>query len=845
MVCRALSLMSTDRSDDISPQFFTDLESLFEGLSTLTTPCLLAGDFNVRLDRPGTPSCVQFNDLLAAYGLRQHVDEPTHQRGGTLDAVVSSADLEPTNIRVIDVGVSDHSLVQWSLDIPVSNVPVYVTRERRMWKTFDKEKFRSELLSSCLCEPADTAEICEQLSSDDLVGKYNKTVAEILDRLAPTTSSTVRVRPRSDPWFDDECRAAKRHARRLERRCKRWKSVYARNAWIKALHNSHGLAEKKRCSFWKSKVDEQSDARSTWKVVDDILLRDQPKSTDTSLSANDLADFFDKKISDIRSATENAPPPTFTDNPSGVEFQSFTPLSIDDTLRLIKDAPMKQCASDPLPTWLLKDCADLFAPYIKRIINESLTSGYVPTGFKQAYITPILKKPGLDENVAANYRPVSNLSVLSKLLERAVSRQLNGHLISSGLFPSHQSAYRKPLSTETILARVCSDLFTRLDNGDCATIAFLDLSAAFDTVDSEILLSRLSKSFGIGSSALMWIRSYLEDRSEYVSFNGKQSPTRKVKFGVPQGSVLGPLLFVLYTADLQNIAQQHSVYSHYYADDSQFYIFSRPTEAGTSEQQLLACLDDVAQWMCSNRLSLNPAKTQFMRCATPRRLGQLSESPITFCGETITPVKSVRNLGVIIDCSLTFQLHISKVVSSCFYQLRRLKSCLSSLPFDTAKTIMNCFVISRIDYCNSLLAGVPQYSIDRLQRVMNAAARMLWGAGPRAHVSGLLRQLHWLRVQQRIDYKLCLLVYKARHGMAPGYLSELCRPVADNPSQIKTRSATRGNLNIPSTDTKFGDRAFATAGMRAWNRLPAAIRPMDISLGTFKNKLKSHYFNIN
>jgi hypothetical protein len=297
-------------------------------------------------------------------------------------------------------------------------------------------------------------------------------------------------------------------------------------------------------------------------------------------------------------------------------------------------------------------------------------------------------------------------------MERAVSRQLNNHLNSTGLFPSQQSAYRKNHSTETVLARVCSDLFTRLDDGDSSTMAFLDLSAAFDTVDKQILLRRLSTSFGIHGSALEWLDSYLDNRTEFVLFNGMQSPVRTVRYGVPQGSVLGPLLFVLYTADLQHIARQHGIMSHYYADDSQLYVFSKPTEAGSAESQLLICLNDIAQWMQSNRLSLNPAKTQFMRCATPRRLRQLSQAPIQFCGESISPVSSVKNLGVTIDCCLTFQPHISRVVSSCFYQLRRLKSSLKSLPFDVAKTIINSFVISRIDYCNCLLAGAPHNTLS-------------------------------------------------------------------------------------------------------------------------------------
>ena len=157
-----------------------------------------------------------------------------------------------------------------------------------------------------------------------------------------------------------------------------------------------------------------------------------------------------------------------------------------------------------------------------------------------------------------------------------------------------------------------------------------------------------------------------------------------------------------------------------------------------------------------------------MWCATSRCQGQLSTAPIEFCGEKIRPETSVRNLGVTVDSALTFQPHISSVVSSCFYQLRWMKTSLKLLPFHIARTVVNCFIISRIDYWNSLLAGSPQCALNRLQRVMNAAARLICHSGWRTSVSDLLRdRLHWLRVPERIKYKLCLLVYKAVHGTAP------------------------------------------------------------------------------
>jgi len=239
-------------------------------------------------------------------------------------------------------------------------------------------------------------------------------------------------------------------------------------------------------------------------------------------------------------------------------------------------------------------------------------------------------------------------------------------------------------------------------------------------------------------------------------------------------------------------------------------------------------------------LCLNPSKSQFMRCATAHRLEQLDDSPISLCGVLITPGTSVRNLGVVMDSSLSFLSHINHVISSSFCLLRRIKCSIKALPFDTAKSLVNSFVIIRIDYCNRLLTTLPNYALDRLQRVMNAAARMPCGAGKYSRVAGLIRdRLHWLPVQaQHIQFKLCLMMYKAMHGLAPAYLFELC---ASSYVEGRSRSSARGDLVVQRTRTKFGGRAFVVAGPVAWNRLPCSVRNSP-SLESFKTALKTFFF---
>jgi len=208
------------------------------------------------------------------------------------------------------------------------------------------------------------------------------------------------------------------------------------------------------------------------------------------------------------------------------------------------------------------------APFLSHLFSQSLQQGIVPAASKSAYIHPLLKKPSLDSADVKNYRPISNLKVISKLLERLVTSQLMAYLSDNKLLPDHQSAYHVFCSTETVIARVLSDILTALDSRDIAALALLDLSAAFDTVDHSILLLRLQRSFGLNGSALAWFTSYLCQRQQHVSLCHIVASTQ---FGVPQGSVLSPILFVLYTADVVHLVEQHGFRVHHYADNTQCY----------------------------------------------------------------------------------------------------------------------------------------------------------------------------------------------------------------------------------------------------------------------------------
>jgi hypothetical protein len=234
---------------------------------------------------------------------------------------------------------------------------------------------------------------------------------------------------------------------------------------------------------------------------------------------------------------------------TGTVLQDFTSLVPEDVIRLVKISPASSCELDPLPTHLLRKCIAPLAVSISTIINRSLSSGYVSPGLKHALVNSLLKKPGLDKEDIANYRPVSNTPFLSKLIERAVAWQLLEQ--ANNFLPERQFAYRANYSTETSLMCLFDDLLRTADDGNATVLLFLDLSTAFDTIDHRVLLERLSGG-GVRGIALKWFESYLYERTQSVTIGGELSEPVALEGGVPQGSVLGPLLFLVFTASLSD-----------------------------------------------------------------------------------------------------------------------------------------------------------------------------------------------------------------------------------------------------------------------------------------------------
>ena len=471
----------------------------------------------------------------------------------------------------------------------------------------------------------------------------------------------------------------------------------------------------------------------------------------------------------------------------------------------------------------------------------------LPDEFKKAIVTPLIKKSSLPPNDLKNYRPVSGLGFISKLVERVVASQLNDHVSLNGLENVRQSAYKLGHSTESALLSIKNDVHLAFAKGEATAVVLLDQSAAFDTIDHDTLLNSLNSWFGVSGVVLDWFKSYLSDRVQCIKIGSILSDAKKLLYGVPQGSVLGPILFSLYTTPLSKVIQNHPGISfQFYADDTQLYVHLTHKNVASALDKLSHCLEDVKRWLSTNKLKLNPDKTEFIVFGSKSQREKLNQSfPVNILGNLISPTDAVRNLGVWFDSDFSFSCHVRKVCKACFAHVRDLKRLRGHLTHEATLMAANALVGSRLDYCNSLFRGLSALDLRKLQCVQNSLARIVANTTKYSHITPVRKALHWLPIKYRSIFKTAMLVYKFLHSGNPKYFEPFLIP---RHSAYNTRRSQSDGifLEVPHFGSIFKSRkhfglSFAYDAPMIWNDLPDEVRSAN-SLASFRSKLKSYLF---
>ena len=824
--------------DSSSKEYFLqDIENFIAMKIHGQEQIVLMGDFNIHVENKNDAFAEEFIDLMKSMDFNQIVLSPTHIAGGTLDLIfiqdlATVQDLTIYN-ELNDVVMSDHYLIEMSLKCAPKQKIERIQQTFRSISNINIDQFSEELNQNLSA--------ATELPLEEHVRYLFSTTQSLVNKYAPLKhkSFIVSNKPFNHPAIHD----AKRLKRRAERRYRKSGSEEDKHDLRVSARNLSKIVQIKYNEFYSEKLlAVRGDAKGTYELINKMLNKGKknvlPDHTSPQALANQFETFFTNKIENIclsmNCSLEESQINTNTDI-----LENFNFVTYDELEEIIKSVKVKFSSVDEMPTQLIDPIIRSSLENILKIVNESLQSGIFPDYLKNAHVTPVPKSNKQDLNELSKWRPIVSISIISKIIEKCVFAQLNNHLQAHNLLIVNQSAYKKNHSCETAWLKIYNDVLSLLDSSTNVVVALLDFSAAFDTINHDLLVQKLHDQYGIRGTALNWFRSYLSDRWLRVKVQQCISNGRLSNFGVPQGSILGPLLFCLYTQEIHQIISKYGLQYHIFADDIQIY---SPLTADCVQMNILKdCLDKIKTWTNRNSLKLNDLKTKFVEIRTRNSYNFLNS--FTILNKNFECDSYAKNLGVIIDENLCFNNQINEVCKSGFVFLRQLWRISSKVKSITLKTqLVHSCILSKIDYCNSLYLNLPLKQINKLQRLLNASIRFIFNIKQRkTSITPYFKKAHILPVKLRLRFKMCVLVFKCVNGLAPHYLMSLIRRKISLESLRVFLDTTL--LHEPRLERQnFKNRKFEISGPRQWNMLPQAIREIT-SLELFKSRLKTFLFS--
>ena len=477
--------------------------------------------------------------------------------------------------------------------------------------------------------------------------------------------------------------------------------------------------------------------------------------------------------------------------------------------------PGKSTGADTIRARLLKAAAPAITMPITTIINNSIRSGTFPTMLKLAKVFPIHKKGATDDK--GNYRPISVLSALSKILERHVHDSLYAYLMARNLLHGSQSGFRTQHSCETALNYMVHKWALTIDKGLVNGVVLLDLRKAFDLVNHAVLLEKMAI-YGCSQQLMQWFTSYLSKRQQIVQFKGKLSHQAEIQTGVPQGSILGPLLFIMFMNDMPlNVSASVDMY----ADDYIITATGKTTQA--VEVKLNKDLHKISKWCEENKMVINAEKTKIMLITTRQKWQHLrtTDPNVHIIGENIQVVNSERLLGVQIDHFHSWSSHLQTIHTTIARYIALLCRIKKYLPYQARQTFYHSFFLPHMDYCSTLWGDSS--AAGRIHMLQKRAARVLTDSPYRTPSAPLFEQLRWLSLPDRVSYMKALLVFKSVNGLAPDYMCDLFESV-QTVSSRNTRANAKGDLYVPLARTQLYQNSITISGANIRNELGTAVR---------------------
>ena len=520
-------------------------------------------------------------------------------------------------------------------------------------------------------------------------------------------------------------------------------------------------------------------------------------------NAKENIELVNSEIQNILSGTDNLAP-TF----------KFQEISINSVKKIIKSIKSKSAGVDDIGSYFVKLAADHIAAPLTNIINTSFNHRKFPERWKRAIVRPIPKTN--TPILPTDYRPISLLTVFSKITEKAAAFQIIEYLHSKSLQDPHQSAYRRNHSTTTALLKISDDIYNALDDGELTLLVLLDYSKAFDTINHRILFAKL-KALGFTFEAVSWIVGYLTDRKQMVKTQSDESGWESIQYGVPQGSVLGPLLFSLVINDISKCIKYGNY--HLYADDTQIYYHFKLNKFNETIRNANNDLENIGKYSESNCLNINAGKSKYIIIGSNKNLQELTKletEQLEINGNIIESDSEAKNLGVIFDEKFTWEKHVRVLIQRAYGKLRQFYNLRKSLSVKTKTRLVETYVLSQLNYCDIVTQGITLALKARIQRVQNSCIRYIFGLRKYEHITPYLQDLDTLNMTSRASSHALTMMHKIVTKVAPAYLTDKLSYRQDI-HEHDTRN--RNTLNIRRLHTARKNGAFFVKTANEYNTL--------------------------
>ena len=821
---------------------YTVFASIHENIAYVTSKydhCVVLGDCNIDHLKVDSSPLRFFNSYVTEpFSFTQIVDAPTRiatSKGNTsstlIDLILTT---NPENVKahgVVDTGISDHCLVfmAYSLKKPKFKPKILI---RRDFRNFNENLFKAEVENA----PWGNILAVDDSDIDNKVVIFENIYTEIINRHAPFR--TFRVTRPASPWLTDEIKKLMDDRDKYKNKLNKDHKAETEEIY-KYLRNAvnHSIRREKIKTFNDKINTKIKDAKQfhralkNFSVVESSCRNDVNCNIDPNIlnssfvTNNNLIVNEDIVTEEVNEILKKAVRPSF----------SFTEVSEGQVIKMVRSIKTNACGVDGVSAFFLKLGIEFSVYAFTNIINTSILYKKFPSRWKCALVKPLPKNN--NPSCVSDFRPISLLPAFSKVVEKLLAKQMIEFLKDSHYFDKLQSAYKVSHSTTTALLNVTDDIYECLENSDLVFLVLLDYSKAFDCANHRLILAKL-KAAGFREDSLSWILSYLSGRTQKVVTGAGESEWNGILNGVPQGSVLGPLLFTVLVSDLGDAIKRGRY--HLYADDTQLYYSCKPEDANNTIKDINSDLDRVSEFSKINCLKLNADKSKFIVIGSRQNLKKLKNinlDPIKLSNNIIYREYEAKNLGITFDEELTWIRHINLLIAKAYGKLRhgfRLKNFLSEA---SKLNLVETYILSQFNYGDVILQNLSTQLEFKVQKLQNRCVRFIYGLRKYDHISAFIKTKNILNMKNRRLLHGLSFMFKIKNRMAPNYL---CKRISLHNETHSHFTRNRQNIDPPFARTKIRSMSFFVYICKKYNEMSKDVNIDNISLHTFKVKCKKY-----